>query len=220
METLWEGTDGLPVARAASPAERAALVRLFGRVAEEQGWRPGDALERYRARSVYFAARAGGELAGGLQLVPADGSEGAPHRAVWPEVDVPGGPGEVAHVLILALVPEHRGKAGLLWPLCVALWRFCVREGVRTLLLEATPTTLAVYRRLGFPLHVIGGLREHWGEDCYLCETGVGEVADALAQKAVCSPAYRRIVEAAHRGCAIERHPAPAPVPLAPGPAA
>ena len=198
------------VCRLVSPHEVAALVACFEGIAREQGWRPGEALERHRARSVYWGAWVGERLAGGLHLVPLRGLASPPHRAVWPEVDVSGG-GDVAHVLILALRPEYRGRAGLLWPLCVALWRFCAAEGIQTLLLEATPPTLSVYRRLGFPLEVVGELREHWGEDCCLCRMGVAEVADALAHKAQRSPAYRRIVEEAHRGCAPERRPTPAP---------
>ena len=58
------------------------------------------------------------------------------------------------------------------------LWRSCEAQGITELWLEATPPTLAVYRRLGFPLKVVGELRTHWGEDCYLCRMGVAEVAD------------------------------------------
>ena len=189
--------EGVAVHALTSPSDVTELIRLFERIARAEGWRPGDALRRYRDRSAYFGARVGDRLAGGLQLVlPGTGCP-LPCRAVWPEavdgLDTLDGL-DAAEVLILALLPQYRGGHGLLWPLCVAMWRLCADEGIGTLLLEATPPTLSVYRRLGFPLEVVGGLREHWGEDCYLCRMGVAEVADALAAKAARSRTYRDIL--------------------------
>ena len=59
---------------------------------------------------------------------------------------------------------------------------------------------LRLYRRLGWPLTIIGELRLHWGEKCYLCSMGVREVADALASKAERASSYRLLVDQAHRG--------------------
>lgn len=193
------GRAATAVSRLATDEDRLGLLALFERIAHEQGWRPGDALGAHCDRSAYFAARVGGLLAGGLQLVLPRAGLPLPCRAVWPEAGVAGEPDALdgvgtAEVLILALLPQCRGRHGLLWPLCVAMWRLCVAEGVTSLLLEATPPTLAVYRRLGFPLEVVGGLREHWGEDCYLCRMGVREVAEALAAKAARSRTYREVL--------------------------
>ena len=66
-------------------------------------------------------------------------------------------------------------------------------------MLEATPSTLRLYRRLGWPLEVVGELRMHWGEECYLCRMDVQEVAAALAAKARKSDTYRVLVEQAHQ---------------------
>ena len=201
------------------PEEAEALVRLFERVAGDEGWRPGDALRRDRDRSAYFGAHVGGTLAGGLQLVLPRHDRPLPCRAVWPEAGGTIGPDaaedgpEAAEVLVLALLAPYRGGPGLLWPLCVAMWRFCIQEGVTALLLEATPPTLAVYRRLGFPLEVIGELREHWGEECYLCRMGVTEVAEVLAGKAARSGTYRQVLALAHPG----DDPVPTGPPIAEG---
>ena len=66
-------------------------------------------------------------------------------------------------------------------------------------MIEATPPTLRLYRRLGWPLRIIGELRLHWGEQCYLCGMGVQDVADALVGKAQRARSYRILVDQAHR---------------------
>ena len=65
--------------------------------------------------------------------------------------------------------------------------------------MEATPATLKLYQRLGWPLEIIGDLRPHWGEGCYLCRMDVQDVAAALALKAQKSQTYRLLVEQAYR---------------------
>lgn len=196
---------------AASVHDPEPLVTLFTSVAAAEGWRPGGELRAHIAGSVYFGLYAAqpaedfepagtppDTLIGGLQLVLPDGSGGLPCRAVWPEV-LPEAPGGTAHAAVLALAPGWRGvvdRDGVpaFWHLGVALWRYCVEHGVRELWLEATPRALRCYRRLGWPLVVRGELREHWGEPCFLCSMTVREVAGALAERAVRSPAYARLL--------------------------
>ena len=120
-------------------------------------------------------------------------------RTVWPEVEL-GDETGAAHVTILALKEAYRGRCGLFWPLCVELWRLCRRQDVRTLLLEATPPTLRLYRRLGWPLEIVGDLRRHWGEDCYLCGMDVRAVAETLTEKALRAETYRDLVAQAYLG--------------------
>ena len=170
-----------------------ALVQVFEQIAGDLGWQPGSAIRDCRAVAEHLAVMAGGTLAGGMQVVFGADCPALPYRSVWPDVEV-GEAGATAHITILALRPEYRGGAGLFWPLCVELWRRCRTRRVQTILLEATPPTLRLYRRLGWPLEIIGGLRAHWGEDCYLCRMGVADVAGAMLMKAPRSAAYRDVV--------------------------
>jgi hypothetical protein len=199
MLPLWcDAEGGVRVSRPDGPGEAEPLVRLFERVAGEEGWRPGGALRLWPDRSVYFALEAGGRLAGGLQLVRADPQGRLPCHALWPEAGV-GPPGRSAHVAVLALDREARGRSDLFWSLAVETWRYCVGEGIAALSLEVTPRVLPIYRRLGWPLEVRGGPRPHWGEDCYLCALGIPEVAQTLLKRTESSPYYRRIVAQAFR---------------------
>lgn len=173
--------------------EIANLVALFERIAAELSWRPGDQIRAYASQAVHFGAYVDGVLAGGLQLMAANGCETLPCERVWPEARLPRRD-HTAHIAILAVRKEHRGTTGLLWPLCVAMWRHCVAEGVEDISLEATPKVYQLYRRLGWPLEVVGDLRMHWGEDCLLCRMGVADVAGAMLVRATRSDAYRSVV--------------------------
>ena len=170
------------------------LVELLEQIAAELSWQPGEQLRKYQAQAVHFAAYVDGNLAGGLQLVPASLSETLPCELVWPDVCLSRRT-ETAHISVLALRREYRGSAGLLWPLCVAMWRYCALHQIKDISLEVTPKTYQLYTRLGWPLEIIGDLRQHWGEDyCYLCRMGTAEVAGAMLMKAPRSGLYREIV--------------------------
>lgn len=169
------------------------LIRLLEGIAAELSWQPGDQLRENAAQAVHFAAHVDGALAGGLQLVPASADGALPCERVWPDARLPRR-AQTAHVTILAVRREYRGAAGLLWPLGVALWRHCAASGIADVSLEATPDTYRAYRRLGWPLEVVGDLRPHWGEDCLLCRMGVAEVAGSLLLRSTRSGTYRRIV--------------------------
>jgi GNAT superfamily N-acetyltransferase len=199
MVSLWKDADrGVQVVRLTGPEEVEALVRLFESIAETEGWQPQGALRLWGDRSIYFALKVRGELAGGLQLVLPDKSGTLPYQPLWPEVP-PASPGRQAHVAILALDDAYRGQGMLFWRLVVEMWRHCVGAGLATLSLEVTPRVLPLYRRLGWPLQVRGELRVHWGEDCYLCTLGVPEVAEALLRRAEASPYYREVIAQAFR---------------------
>lgn len=190
-----------------------AVVLLFERVAAEEGWNPDGELRAHVAVSTYFGLWADGDGAtspegrpgapslpiGGLQLVRSDAAGWLPCDRVWPELAPPSAGAEgrtsVAHVAVLAVAREWRGRiGGLFWRLTAAMWRHCVLSGIADLYLEATPRTLRCYQRLGWPLEVRGELREHWGEPCYPCVLSVREVAGSLAERAVRSEAYRHIL--------------------------
>ncbi len=174
--------------------EENLLIMVLEQIAADLTWQPGQQLRDYQAQAVHFAAYADGELAGGMQLVPATLSKTLPCEAIWPEVTLPRRD-RTAHIAILALRPEHRGTAGLLWPLCIAMWRYCASSGLTDISLEVTPDLYRLYRRLGWPLEIVGSLRPHWGEDtCYLCRMGVAEVAGEMMIRATQASSYRGIV--------------------------
>lgn len=204
MQTLYELPGAARVVRLTRPDEVERLLTVLEGVACELRWQPGDDLRAWRESARHLAVMAGDTVAGGLQIVYGTGYNALPYRRVWPEVDATDAAG-AAQVTILALERKHRGRPDLFGPLCVEMWRWCAADGIATIVIEATPATLAVYRRLGWPLEVIGGLRMHWGEECYLCRMGVRQVAEALAAKALQSPSHRRMVEQAYRDVPQER---------------
>ena len=174
--------------------EATQLVELLERIAAELAWQPGEQLRDYQAQAVHFAAYVEGVLAGGMQLVPAPLCQTLPCELVWPDVRLPRR-AETAHISILALKKEYRGTAELLWPLCVAMWRYCAAHRIADISLEVTPKTFRLYRRLGWPLEIVGDLRPHWGEECcYLCRMGTADVAGAMLLRTLRSAAYRDIV--------------------------
>ena len=175
-------------------AESDRLVGSLEGIAAELGWQPGRQLHDYQAQAVHFAAYVDGVLAGGMQLVPAARCHTLPCELVWPEVRLPRR-AETAHISILALKKEYRGTAQLLWPLCVAMWRYCAAHRIADISLEVTPDLYRLYLRLGWPLEIVGDLRPHWGEDrCYLCRMGTADVAGAMLLRTLRSAEYRDIV--------------------------
>lgn len=195
MDELFEVDPGTRVVTLAPGPETDALIGFFERAAAELSWQPGAQLRAYRDAARHLAIMVGEEIVGGLQVVAGAG-DALPFRAVWPEIST--GETRAAHVTVMALERKHRGP-GLFWPLCVELWRWCDASGIETILMEATPPTLRVYRRLGWPLEVIGDLRTHWGEECYLCRAGVRKVEEAIVGRARRSDAYRALVAQGHR---------------------
>ena len=184
---------GCAVRMLTEDAEVAALVAGLGEIASELGWQPGDQLHAYPKNSVYFAAMVGGTLVGGLQLVIANGSDPLPSKQVWPEIDL-SPRNDVAHALILALRKEYRAVHGLFEALTVEMWRYCVASKISELWHEATPSTLRLYRRIGWPLEIVGDLRMHWGEECYLCRMRTAEVAGNMAAKAIRSRSHKELL--------------------------
>lgn len=189
VEKLHQGME----VRMCEQGASASLIDVLEGIAAELFWQPGEQLRKYEAQAIHFAAYVDGVLAGGLQLVPASLCQTLPCELVWPEVCWPRRE-QTAHISILAVKREYRGSAGLLWPLCVAMWRYCVAYRIADISLEVTPKTYQLYRRLGWPLEIVGELRTHWGEDCYLSRMGAAEVAGAMLMKAPRSAAYRDIV--------------------------
>ena len=184
------------VRRLKEPSDIEMLIKLFEALAGAEGWLPGDNLRVDRHRSVYFAGLSGNELAGGLQIIVGNDSDGLPTQRVWPEIDL-SGRSDVAHVVILALLPEYRARQGLFWSICVEMWKYCVASRVSEIWIETTPSILRLYRRIGWPLEIAGQLRIHWGEPCYLCRMGTDEVAAVLMLKAKRSATYKAIVDQA-----------------------
>lgn len=178
--------------------DAAELIAIFERIADEECWKPADQLRAHVDRSVYFPAECDGQIVGGIQLELDDGSGFWSFQHVWPDAK-PENDAVTAHIAVLALIPEVRGRQRLFWMPCLEMWRYCRAHGIVDLWLEATPTTLAIYRRIGWPLEIVGDLAIHWGELCYLCRMGVGEVEAALVRRSETSKTYSELVDWAHR---------------------
>jgi len=198
--------------------ETARLIDVLEEIAAELSWQPGKQLHNYRAQAVHFAAYVDGVLAGGLQLVPAPLCDVLPCELVWPDVRLPRR-AQTAHISVLAVRREYRGTAELLWPLCVAMWRYCAAHDIADISLEVTPKTFRLYRRLGWPLEIVGDLRPHWGEECcYLCRMGTADVAGAMLLRTLRSAAYRDIVGMMSRPSEMSRPGGPGAAQLSPSP--
>ena len=208
---------GTGTVRQCGADEAARLVGLLERIAADLTWQPSGQLRNYEAQAVHFAAYVGGVLAGGMQLVPAALCHTLPCELVWPEVRLPRR-AETAHISILAVKKEYRGTAQLLWPLCVAMWRYCAAHRIADISLEVTPDLYRLYLRLGWPLEIVGDLRPHWGEDrCYLCRMGTADVAGAMLLRTLRSAEYRDIVGLMSRPWESAILPlSPSPPPLQP----
>ncbi len=195
MKTLYR-TQDICVALLVLPSEVNLLLSVFEKIATELSWQPGNQLRDCQEAAQHLAIIVEEEIAGGLQVVAGTGNS-LPFQRVWPEVEIK--EASAAHVTILALAKEYRGHPGLFWPLCVELWRWCDAQGIETILMEATPPTLRVYRRMGWPLEIVGELRQHWGEDCFLCRASVRQIERAIVEKAENSDAYRALVAQGYR---------------------
>jgi hypothetical protein len=198
MLPLWEDAESsVHVVRLTEREEVEQLVHLFEKVAQSEGWQPPEnALQPEMTSSVYFALEIEAQMVGGLQMVLPDGAGKLSYQSVWTEVAVPS---RSAHIAILAFDEVFRGQQRYFWHVAIEMWRHCVGKGITTLFIEVTPRVLPIYQRLGWPLQIVGELREHWGEDCYLCTLGIPEVAEALLRKAEQSEYYREIIAQAFR---------------------
>ena len=197
MNCLLEVGPETQIAELTEPDEIEELTQVLEDVARQLGWHPGGQLRVCQPVTRHLAVLVRGEVVGGLQLVTTPDAGQLAFRSVWPEAMI--SDTQAAHIPVLALREEYRGRFGLFWPLCVELWRCCCAQGVQAIIVEATAATLRLYQRLGWPLEIIGDLRPHWGEDCYLCRMDVQDVAAALALKAQKSKTYRLLVEQAYR---------------------
>ncbi len=210
METITRtgrGQAGVSVDRLTADADVETLMGLFEQVAAEEGWQPEGKLRAEYPAVRYLAVTVGGELAGGLQIVLPDAAGCLPYLAVWPETAVPG---RTAHATVLAVRREHRGRPTLFWMLCSEAWRLCIQEGIDGLVIEATPGMLDRYRRVGWPLEIVGDLRRHWGDECYLCRMDVCTLAGTMLVRALRSPMYRDMVLQAVRPAEGRCAPKPA----------
>src|SRR5205085_2898074 len=95
---------------------------------------------------------------------------------------------QVVETVALTPMEETAGKNGMLWLLGSEVWRYCFRHGIEHLWLEATPQTLGIYQRLGWPLQVVGTAKEYCGEECVLCCVRIRDVAVSMSSRARGSP--------------------------------
>jgi len=199
METLYENGDGVAVVTLTTLQEIEEIVSLFETIGKAEGWQPGDQLRAWLQGTVYFAVQVEGKLAGGIQFVPVSAGGTLPCHAVWPELAGVSKP-DAAHIVIVALSPEYRGRAaGLFWLPAVEIWRYCSRKRISEMWLEVTPPMLKFYERIGWALEVADPLRMHWGELCYPCRISLNAVTRSILRRAVKSECYRKLVDQACR---------------------
>lgn len=188
---LDAGADTLALTRLTTHEDVTALLALFTEIARQEGWQPGEALNVIPEHAVLFALSDQDVLVGGLQIVMPSPTGILPCQSVWPDTTLPP---SAAHVTIIGIQAAYRGNIELFWRLCQVVWCFCAKEGVEAVVLEATPRMLALYRRIGLPLEIVGGLRTHWGEPCYLASVDMVTVAGSVVMRARQSGLLRRLV--------------------------
>jgi hypothetical protein len=199
MEILYENGEGVEVVTLTSLVEIEEMVSLFEAIGCAEGWQPNGQLQAWMQGTVYFAVRVDDKLAGGIQLVPVSAGGTLPCHAVWPEL-ANVSKRDAAHVVMMALAREYRGRAALFWMPAVEIWRYCFRKHISELWLECTPSMLKFYERVGWTLEVRGPLRMHWGELCYPCSFSLEAITRSILMRAVKSEAYRKLVAQACRG--------------------
>lgn len=190
METLFELEHGKSIVRYSCPAEAEGLIATLDEIAASLGWKPEGQIGEYRGNSEYFGVLVNGRLAGGLQLVVANGRDPLPVGRVWPEINLSLRT-DVAHAAIMALRQEYRGMPGLFGALTVEMWRHCALHGIAEIWMEATPETHRLYTRMGWPLEAAGPSRLHWGEACAIYRMSTAGVAGNVVIRALRSEAQR-----------------------------
>jgi hypothetical protein len=198
MDVLSEIGDNARIGQLWTTDEVDGLIAVFEQIATELSWQPGTQLRDFQGTATHLAILVNDEISGGLQVITGTSADKLPYRRVWPEICALEGV-TVAHITILALKKEYRAKFNLFWPLCVELWRHCVAQGATEMRLEATPDTMNLYKRIGWPLEVIGDLRMHWGEPCYLCRMGIVDVAGSMVVRALRSATYQAVLQGMSR---------------------
>jgi N-acyl-L-homoserine lactone synthetase len=197
MRTMYRCPNGYTIELLTEADEVSGLVATLERIGVGEGWTPGTAISDYARDAFHLAAAKHGQIVGGAQIVFGSQSIRLSFADIWPEA-VPTAPA-LAHVSVLALDRAHRGPDSPFLPMCGELWRLCQTEGMCEIWHEVTPSTLRLYRRMGWPLEIVGQERMHWGEPCYLARMGVSEVARSIRAKAVRSPSNMNLVDQATR---------------------
>lgn len=181
----------------ASQIEIDEAQALFERVSLEMEWRREPASPSAVAPYV-FASYVGDRIAGAIEVRPPGASGRLPILDTWPELRLDRFDRH-AELVLLAVAPDFRGSTACLWALCVEMWRHCRNIGLQTLLMEVPPRNVRIYRRLGWPLEVIGPDRLHWGEPCFPCSLCLDAVAASVLEKADRLPELRFIRKQALR---------------------
>jgi hypothetical protein len=171
----------------------ARLLAFFSEVICAEGWQAGQELTAYGERTVWLALRRGDEIIGGAQLIRGPGL--LPCLTVWPELDLVSR-ADCVDVALIALRQDVRGNLEYLWTLMVAIWRWCMANGIHELWAEVPPQKLRAYTRTGFPWKIHGELRLHWAEGCYPCRTTVQATAREVARRAERSAFFRELLDA------------------------
>lgn len=168
------------------------VIDLLYAIEVERGMGVADHLEAYLAHSVFFAARRGGELIGGIKLVMGN-PDGLPIHEVWPELGLVGR-ADVADLSLLALRGGRRGDLYAVGCLLNAAWQYCRERVVSEVWAELPLRNIKLYQRMGFPFEVVGEARDYWGTPHVPSRVALDTFAEVVAKRTAVSGLYRRIV--------------------------
>jgi N-acyl-L-homoserine lactone synthetase len=168
---VLESAEPLRVEPGCSAAEREACFRLRYRCVVENGWADpsdlpdGTERDAYDDIAVHICAWNGSELAGTVRLVfPRPGLTLPIEKEFGVELRPPG---EVVDGGRLVVAPEHRGDADhrVLAALFSSCWLRARERGLHRFASVSPDRIVALYRRLGLNVEVLGEPRAFWGEE-------------------------------------------------------
>jgi N-acyl-L-homoserine lactone synthetase len=183
------------LAVAETAEEREAVFRLRYDCLIERGWASAsefpDGLERdeYDPDALHLAAWIGPHLAGAVRMVPP-----VPHRRLPIEAafDLALEPrGEVVDGGRLVIAPRHRGDGAhqALALLFARVWMEADARGFTRIAAAAPRSAIALYRRVGLDVGILGPHRLHWGEPRFplFISPGPGAFSGARRGRSGCS---------------------------------
>jgi N-acyl-L-homoserine lactone synthetase len=168
---LLAGAQTCRLAVAETAEEREAVYRLRYECLIERGWARAsdfpDGLERdeYDADALHLAAWVGPHLVGAVRMVTPVADRRLPIEAAFDLALEPRG--EVVDGGRLVIAPLYRGDGAhrLLALLFARFWMEADRRGFAHIAAAAPRSAIALYRRVGLDVQILGAPRLHWGEE-------------------------------------------------------
>lgn len=120
--------------------------------------------DAWDAEAVHIVVWDGAELAGTVRLVPPAPGRRLPVEEVFELTIEPQGEVVDGGRLVVALAHRTGGAHKVLALLFARFWLEANGRGFRRIAAAAPPALVALYRRLGLDVQVLGPPRRHWGE--------------------------------------------------------